>query len=112
MKKLNTINTPKGIPATATVVLGNASYGLAYDFAAIADTEREAGVSLLRGLEDIGNLTARELRGLLLAGIRAVDPSSTLTIIDVGKLINVGNIFAVTEAIAKTILAAMPEKVV
>jgi hypothetical protein len=102
-------NDTGGIAATANVAIGGVNYPIAFSFNACADTEPYCGANLHHAVQNMAHLSALQLRGLFLAGIRAVDPTSKLTVIDVGKLLTFENISAVTEAIAESILASVPK---
>lgn len=93
---------------TARLTIDGNEYLLGYDFNAIADTEPEAGCNLLTGLMDVANLSAKQLRGLFLAGIRAADPASKMTIQDITALIRYETIFPITEALAESLLLSVP----
>jgi hypothetical protein len=94
----------------AKLTIDGREYLLGYDFNAIADTELEAGCNLLTGLMDVGNLSARQLCGLFLASIRAADPNSKMTILDVTALIRYETIFPITEALAESLLLSIPKR--
>jgi hypothetical protein len=95
---------------TVPLNLNGAEYRLGYSFNQIARTERDAGCNLLRGLTDLANLSALELTGLFLAGIRAADPASTMTLDGAAALIDYGTIYPITEALAESILTSVPPK--
>lgn len=87
-------------------------YDLAYSFNVIADVEAEAGCNLLDGLRDLANMSAMQLRGLLCAALRAVDPKSKsrITVEQVSSLLRYDTIYPFSEGLAKSILASLPDQ--
>jgi hypothetical protein len=85
---------------------------LAYDFNAIAEAEPVAGCNLLAALEDLNNITALQLRGLLYAAVVsvAVDGKNALrlTIQECGDLVRMDTIAPVTDALAEAYKLTLP----
>jgi hypothetical protein len=93
---------------TSTLVIDNETLTLAYDFNAIADAERIAGCNLLAALENLADISAIQLRGLLYAAIVTEPPDVRPTLVDCGNLIRLDTIAAVTMALAKAYELATP----
>jgi hypothetical protein len=109
MPKKTTNEAATAAKKTATLTIDGKSYPIGYDFNEICNVEAVAQCNLLHGLQDLANLSVGQLRGLLLAGIRAGDSKSTLTLQDAGNLIKINTIGDVTEAIAESIVLTLPE---
>ena len=102
-----------GTPADPTLhfaklELDDETYLLAYSFNAIATAENVAGCNLLGGLENLTDLTARQLRGLLYAAMAVANPK--VTIEQAGELIRLDTITPVTTALAEAYRLSMPAK--
>src|SRR5580692_7793353 len=82
---------------TSKLSIDNKELLLAYDFNAIADAEESAGCNLLAALENLTNITATQLRGLLYA---AIVSEPRLTLREAGDLVRVNTISVVTNALA------------
>ena len=91
----------------ANLELDGATYPLAYSFDAIAEAENIAGCNLLTGLENLQNLTALQLRGLLYAAMIVADPEITLK--RAASLIRLDTITKVTNAMAEAYRLSMPD---
>ena len=87
------MTTPKTVPLT----INEWKMLLAYDFNAICEAEPAAGCNLLAALENLGDLTAIQLRGLLYAGIVSTPRPS---IRECGAMIRVDTIGPITSALA------------
>jgi len=99
------------------LALGGRTYRLAYSFNAIAEAEHLAGCNLLGGLENLENLTAIQLRGLLYAALVVAHPTipdgdgqRPLTVEDAGLLVRLDTIGPITGALAEAYRLSMPEK--
>lgn len=91
----------------STLLLDGEKYKLVYNFNAIAEAEENAGCNLLGGLENLQNLTAIQLRGLLYAALGVAHPEITVT--DAGRMIRLNTIAPITEALAEAYRLSMPE---
>lgn len=80
---------------------------LAYSFNAIAEAEHVAGCNLLGGLENLGDLTALQLRGLLYAALSVADPKASVE--QAGALIRLDTIAPITMALAEAYRLSMPD---
>jgi hypothetical protein len=68
---------PNPTQPRAPIELDGQTYNLAFDFHAICEAERVAGVNLLHAIEFDG-LNAQQFRGLLYAALLKFQPSTTL----------------------------------
>lgn len=84
------------------------TYRLAYSFNAIAIAENLAGCNLLSGLENLTDLTALQLRGLLYAALIVADPTATIGL--AASLVRLDTIGIVTGALAEAYVLSMPAK--
>jgi hypothetical protein len=106
--------TVAGTPANPLVqfatltIEGEQQYRLAFDFNAIAEAETAAGCNLLSGLQNLSDLTAMQLRGLLYAALRKAQPR--LTIQAAGALIRLDTLAPITLALAEAYALSMPKK--
>jgi hypothetical protein len=91
----------------ATLTLDGREYRLAYSFNAIAEAERAAGCNLLAGLENLSDLTALQLRGLLYGALMVSNPD--ITIEQAGAMIRLDTLDPVTAALAEAYGLSMPE---
>jgi hypothetical protein len=98
------------VKKTAALEIDGTVYPLAYDFNSICDAEQFAGVNLLAGLQDMANLSVSQLRGLLLAAIRAGDSTSKLTLTEVGEMLRFDTVLLATEKLAESIVLSIPKK--
>lgn len=92
----------------ANLEMDGETYPLAYSFNAIAEAERLAGCNLLAGLENLMDLTALQLRGLLYAAMSVANPK--VTIAQAGALIRIDTIPTITNAMADAYRLSMPGK--
>jgi len=90
---------------TSILKIDGKTLELAYDFNLIADAEETAACNLLAALENLGDLTAKQLRGLLFA---AVVSTPRLTLLEAGALIRVNTISQVTSALADAYNLTLP----
>lgn len=77
------------------LIVGGATFHLAYDFNAIIKAEKETGVNLLSSA--VGEINATSLRGLLWASLLPENPE--MTIDQAGKLVKPWNIPTIRQAI-------------
>lgn len=108
------------VEAVAAVTLDGEKYELAFDFNEIVNAERESGANLMMGLTNIANLSALQLTGLFVAGIRAANPpvfrdgqqttGSRITFLAASKLIRYDTILPIVEALAQSLLLSRPPK--
>jgi hypothetical protein len=92
----------------STLKVDEKEYKLAYSFNAIAVAERTAGCNLLSGLENLSDLSALQLRGLLFAALSIAHP--TITIEGAGRMIRLDTIAPITTSLAEAYQLSMPEK--
>jgi len=92
----------------ATLTLDGQEYKLAYSFNAIAEAENRAGCNLLSGLQDLRDLNAQQLRGLLYAALSVAHPK--ITVEEAGDMIRLTTITTITDALAAAYILSLPEK--
>jgi len=90
---------------TSSLKIDGQTLELAYDFNLIAEAEEAAGCNLLAALENLQDLTAMQLRGLLFA---AIVSTPRLTLLEAGALIRVNTISVVTTALADAYNLTLP----
>ena len=99
---------------TSTLTIDGKKYQLAYDFNCIADEEQSAGCNLLNALENMNDITAGQLRGLLYAALIAGradgERSPAPTLAEAGRLCRVDTIGIVTEALAEAYVLTLSEE--
>lgn len=99
---------------TSTLTIDGKEFKLAYDFNAIADAEQFAGCNLLNALENMNDITAGQLRGLLYAAIVAAWPEESKTqppsLAAAGRLCRVDTIGVVTQALADAYMLTLSEE--
>jgi hypothetical protein len=88
------------------LILGGKTYKLCFDFNAICQAEKVAGVNLLTSV--IGEITAQSLRGLLWASLLKDQP--TITIDEVGALIRPTNIAVIRQAVVTAWFGSVPDE--
>jgi hypothetical protein len=93
---------------TAQLVLPEGTLTLAYDFNAIADAEEIAGCNLLAALENLSDISANQLRGLLYAAVTVAPPAVRPTLVECGEMIRLDTIATVTMALADAYQLATP----
>lgn len=93
---------------TSTLQIDGKTLALAYDFNAIADAEGPAGCNLLAALENLSDLSAQQLRGLLYAAIVVELPEVKPTVVDCGNMVRLDTIAPITMALAKAYEIATP----
>jgi hypothetical protein len=91
----------------ATIELGEESFKLAYSFNSIAECEAKTGVNLLEGLNDLNNINAAMLRGLLWSAMIVAQPDTTIE--DAGNLITFKNKQTIYNGIVNAYLLSMPD---
>ena len=94
---------------TSTLEVDGKTWRLTYDFNAIADAERIAECNLLAALDNLAAISAAQLRGLLYAAIVVADARLRPTLQEVGALIRIDTLAAITEALAEAYRLSMPE---
>ena len=92
----------------ADLEIEGVKYKLAYSFQAIAEAEHLAGCNLLSGLENLADLSARQLRGLFFAALSIAHPK--VTIAEATQLIRVESILPITLALAQAYNLSIPDK--
>jgi hypothetical protein len=99
----------------ATLELEGQTYKLAYSFNAVAEAELVAKCNLLSGLENLHELSAIQLRGLLYAALSVAQPEITLS--QAGEMIHpfttparAETITPISRALAEAYGLSMPEK--
>jgi len=110
MARLKTVAGTSADPTIqfATLKVGEESYPLAYSFNSIAEAEHVAGCNLLGGLENLGELSALQFRGLLYAAMKVANPK--VTIEQAGELIGFGSTGVIASALAEAYRLSMPVK--
>lgn len=88
-----------GTQKETPLVIGDKTYQLVYDFNTMCDVEEESGVNLLTTLQNLGGMTAEQLRALLYASLKLSNPTTTL--LEAGSLIRVDRIYLITTALAE-----------
>lgn len=91
----------------AQLAIDGQTYQLAYSFNSIAVAEQVGGFNLLAGLENLKELTAGQLRGLLYAALILAQPD--VTIEQAASLIRLDTLTAVTAALVEAYSLSMPE---
>jgi hypothetical protein len=92
----------------ATLTIDGTDYSLVYDFNRICEAEAETNCNLLRALYNLLKLKAAELRGLLYAAIERDGKRLTLT--EVGGLIRVDTVGAITNALGEAYTLALSKE--
>lgn len=99
---------------TSTLLIDGKKYQLAYDFNAIADAESLAGCNLLNALENMNDITAAQLRGLLHAALVAAWPVESKllppSLAEAGTMCRVDTIGIVTTALGEAYMLTLPEE--
>jgi hypothetical protein len=92
----------------STLTVDDQEFQLCFSFNSIALAEHHANCNLLHGLENLSDLSALELRGLLYAAMTLAKPDTTIE--DAAKLIRLDTIGPVTMAIAEAYSLSLPKK--
>jgi hypothetical protein len=100
--------TAVNIAKTAVLELDGKQHRLVYDFNAICAAESVAGCNLLHALENLGDLTGMQLRGLLYAAMKPF--SADVTIEEVSVMIRLDAIGAITKSLAEAYALSVPGK--
>ncbi len=87
---------------------GETYYSLCFSFNAIAIAEQEAGVNLLKALDNLEDLSAAQFRGLLYAALTKAHPDMTLD--DAGELVRLDTIPVISRALGQAYLNSLPER--
>lgn len=97
-----------GNPTAPTVKINlDKERTLLFDLNAMVEFEEATGKSLMSG-ESLSNLGMKDIRALLWAGL--VHEDEKITLKQVGKMVHLGNIEAISTSIESAFDAAMPEK--
>lgn len=101
----------KAVQPSATLEIEGQKYQLVYDYNAIADAETVCGgqVNLLHGVSAmfLNTMSALQLRGLLYAALKPLQPDLTLS--EAGALIKIHTMPAIMSAISEAWALSMPE---
>jgi hypothetical protein len=89
-----------------SVELDGKSYGLAFDFNALARAEELTGLNMLKAL-DFQGLSATTFRALLFASLLKLQPEVTLE--EVGSLIQYAKLPDLYKAVARAYTESQPE---
>jgi hypothetical protein len=92
----------------ADLEIDDKTYKLAYSFQAIAEAEHLAGCNLLSGLDNLQELSARQLRGLFFAALSIAQPK--ITIEQSTALIRLDTTYSIRLALAKAYNLSIPDK--
>lgn len=98
---------PTPVMQFADLTVDGETYKLVYDYNAIAEAEAVTRTNLLTGLENLTELTAAQLRGLLYAALAVAHPD--ITVRNAGKMIRLDTLPTITKALATAYNLSMPE---
>jgi hypothetical protein len=98
----------------STLKIDGDEYRLGYDFNEICDTEALTGCNLLSALTNVGGASGSQLRGLLVAAIRACPydgmPEAHVLLKKCGQLIRLDTIAPIILALGETYALAVSEE--
>lgn len=102
----------KAVQPSATLEIEGQKYSLVYDYNAIAEAEAVCGgqVNLLHGISALflNTMSALQLRGILYAALKPLQPDITLA--EAGALIKINTMPAIMTAIGEAWALSMPEQ--
>lgn len=91
------------------LTIGDKTFHLCFDFNALALAEELTGLNLLQSL-DLQNLTVVKYRALLYSTLLKENPK--ITIEEVGQMVNIGTLPAITLALVHAWTGSRPEVIV